>query len=150
MTLFKTLIVAAAAAILLLLVSTVRAEEFKALPGLWKTTSQIENATSVVSAQIKWHCVDEDDDPWIAFAHLDVLPQESCKRVGFSRTSTSLKWSLDCTGAFAMTNEGSVVFDGAQHYSGKVKLTGTMMGYPIDETIHVEGEHRAACTSAAD
>ncbi len=140
----------AAAAILLLLVTGVHADDFKGLPGLWKTTYQIENASPVVSAQIKWHCVDEDDDPWVAFIHLDVLPQESCKRVGFSRTSSTLKWQLQCTGAFAITNEGAIAFDSPLHYSGKVKLTGMMMGYPIDETIHVEGEHRAACTSASD
>jgi len=140
----------AAATIILLVAATGNAEDFTALPGLWKTTYQLKGAGPTEASQIKWHCVDEDDDPWISFAHLQVLPQESCKRVGFSHTSSSLKWRLDCTGAYALTNDGSIVFDSPQHYSGTVKLTGALMGYPIDETIRVEGQHRAACTSAAD
>jgi hypothetical protein len=142
----------AVVAILLLAIGTVRAEDndFKGLPGLWKTTSQIEGGGPSVQTQIKWHCVDEDDDPWIAFVHLQVSPQASCKRVGFSKTSDSLKWRLECSGAFAIINEGSLIFNTPLHYSGKVKLTGTMMGYPIEQTIDITGEHRAACTSPSD
>jgi hypothetical protein len=65
-------------------------------------------------------------------------------------TSTSLKWRLDCTGSSTIIDEGSIVFSAADHYTGKVELRGTLMGYPLDQTIVIEGQRRAACTSPQD
>jgi hypothetical protein len=128
----------------------IKAEELAALPGLWKTTIKTGTTGNAVPSQVSWRCVAEDADPWISYARLPVLPHESCERKDFVRTSTSLTWRLDCTGEFEVINEGSIIFDSAQHYTGTVKLTGTLMGYPIDDTLRLEGEHRAACTSPAD
>ena len=49
-----------------------------------------------------------------------------------------------------ITDEGAIVFNAADHYTGKVELHGTLMGYPIDQTIMVEGKRYAACTSPQD
>jgi len=129
---------------------TARADEFEAMPGLWKTTLRTGQSSPSDPPQVQWHCVDEGADPWIAFARLPVLPHEACQRKGFVRTDTSLKWRLDCTGGFTISNQGSLVFDSARHYTGKVKLTGTVMGYPVAEVLRVEGERRAACTNPQD
>jgi hypothetical protein len=126
------------------------ADDFEAMPGLWKTTLSIGESSRHDPTYIQWHCVDEGADPWIAFARLPVLPHESCTRKGFVRTDTSLKWHLDCTGEFSITHQGSLVFDSARHYTGRVELTGTVMGYPVEEVLRVEGERRAACTSPQD
>ena len=53
-------------------------------------------------------------------------------------------------GSIRITNQGSITFDNPQHYSGTVTLSGTILGYPINDVVHVEGEHEAACTSPAD
>ena len=126
-----------------------RADEFEAMPGLWKTTLHTgELGKDPIS--IQWHCVDEGANPWVAFARLPVMPHESCTRKGFVRTDTSLKWRLDCTGDVSVSNQGFLVFDSAKHYTGEVKLSGTVVGYPVDQEIRVEGERRAACTSSQD
>jgi hypothetical protein len=123
------------------------ADEFMAMPGFWKITTK----TSPTDApQIKWVCVGEAADPWVSFAHLRLIPQLACKRDGFERTSTTLKWRLDCTGPFTLSNTGALVFDTAKHFTGQVHLSGTIMDYPIDQSINVEGQRIAACTTPAD
>ena len=136
--------------VVLVVAAQTRAEELDALPGLWKTTLRIVHAGNNEPPQVRWHCVIEKADPWIAFARLPVLPHESCQRKGFVRTSTSLQWQLVCTGDFEITNAGSIIFDSAQHYHGTVRITGSLMGYPIADEIRLEGEHKAACTSPQD
>jgi hypothetical protein len=127
----------------------VGADEFEAMPGLWKTTLRSWPAEKDPT-HVQWRCVDEGADPWVAFARLPVMPHEICTRKGFVRTDTSLKWRLDCTGDVNVSNHGFLVFDGAKHYSGKVRLTGTVVGYPVEQEIRVEGTRRAACTSPQD
>jgi hypothetical protein len=124
-------------------------DEFKAMQGLWKTTLLRSNSASQTSPSVNWRCVDEGSDPWTNFAFLIPL-DKSCKRTYSYRTSTSLKWRLDCTGLSTITDEGSIVFSAADHYTGKIQLRGTLLGYPIDQAIMVEGQRRAACTSPQD
>jgi hypothetical protein len=131
------------------LAPSARADEFEGMPGLWKTTLSSGQGEKDPT-YIQWHCVDEGADPWVAFARLPILPHEACTRKGFVRTDTSLKWRLDCVGDFNVSNQGSLVFDSAKHYTGKVSITGTVMGYPVEQEIRVEGTRRAACTSPQD
>lgn len=127
------------------------ADDFMALPGLWKTSTQ-EGAAGPETAgpQILWHCVDEDQDPWTAFARLPDAAEMSCTRARQERTSTSLTWKIECTGAAAVTSEGSIVFDSPQHYTGTVRFTGTLLGYPLRTVTQIEGKRYAACTSPRD
>jgi|ERR1700722_5693359 hypothetical protein len=128
--------------------------DFMAMPGLWKTSYRGRLAGKPLvgkpKAQPFWHCVDEEADPWIAFAQLQPPDHESCTRTSYTRTATSLKWRVDCSGPFTATNEGSINFDTATHYAGSIRIVGTFMGYPTDDTIVVEGERIAACTSPSD
>jgi len=124
------------------------ADEFMALPGLWKTT--ITSAAGAAAPEVQWHCVDEDADPWVDFAQIDAAKDAACTRTSFERTATSLKWQLDCSAPWPVRNEGSIVFDAPAHYSGSVKLKGTLMSYPLDQLVHLEGQRYAACTSPSD
>ena len=128
--------------------------EFLAMPGLWKTTlwkTTLSNQQADKSkAQVWWHCVDEDADPWISFAQLQMPERESCLRKSYTRTATSLKWRVECSGPSKAINEGSINFDAATHYSGKIHLKGIFMGYPTSDVILVEGTRAAACTSPSD
>jgi hypothetical protein len=136
--------------IVMFLPVSVPAEEFKALSGLWKTTLHAEGNTKAKPSHVQWQCVVEDENPFVGFARLPAVAHETCQRRSFVRRSTSLQWQLDCTGDFTLTNEGSLNFDSAKHYTGTVKLSGTVMGYPIDEVLSVEGSRQAACTSPSD
>ena len=140
----------AAASIVLVLAAQASADEFGGLPGLWKTTLHAKRSGQAQAPLIQWHCVAEASSPWISFAQLDVPPQVPCKRTDFIRGETSLSWRLECSGQFAVINQGSITFDKPGHYSGTVTLSGTIMGYPINDVVQVEGEHEAACTSPAD
>ena len=42
---------------------------------------------------------------------------------------------------------GAIVFDSPQHYTGWVKFSGTLMGYPLQSGSKIEGMRKAACTS---
>jgi Protein of unknown function (DUF3617) len=145
----KKIALAALTLVLALAVNTT-ADEFGATPGLWKTTLSRQHSGQAEAPLVQWHCVAEKASPWVAFAQLDVPPQVSCKRTNFVRNATSLRWRLVCSGQFAITNQGSITFGDPLHYTGTVTLSGTIMGYPISDTISVKGEHVAACTSPAD
>jgi hypothetical protein len=141
----------AGAAALLLVCAAASADEFLALPGLWKTTFEVRGApTDSHEPKVLWHCVYEDADPWSSFAQLQDLPGLACTRPSLERTSTSLKWRTECRGATLIVSEGAVVFDSPQHYKGWVRFSGTVMDYPIQSVTDIEGERAAACTSPAD
>jgi len=129
----------------LLLPVVCAADDFMALPGLWKTSSQSE-----AEPQVLWHCVDEDADPWAAFAQFPDEAGMSCARPTQERTSTSLTWKIECKGAEAVTSEGSIVFDSPLHYTGSVRLTRTIVSGPVQSITQIEGKRYAACTSPRD
>jgi len=142
-----------------MLASSARADEFLALPGLWQTTYEVEGASAAPasgSRKVLWHCVDEHSDPWVAFAQLQDLPGLTCTRDSLHRNSTSLKWKMQCHGpgpatvADSIEVSGAIVFDSAQHYTGWVRFTGTLLGYPLHSRATIEGTRKAACTSPSD
>jgi len=122
-------------------------DEFKALPGLWKTTLRASSSAPNAQPVVKWHCVYENADPWTSFADFSSELGKSCKRTYSTRTSTQLKWRYDCAES---SEEGSVVFSANDHYTGKVELTRSSGGHTVDKTIMVEGKRYAACTSPQD
>jgi hypothetical protein len=141
----------------MLLPATAPADEFLALPGLWKTTYEIEGVSGEPrEPRVVWHCVYEEADPWASFAQLEDLPGMICSRSSLQRNSTSLKWKTRCRGpgpdavADVIEASGAIVFDSPQHYTGWVKFSGTLMGYPLQSGAKVEGQRKAACTSPAD
>src|SRR5271163_4663698 len=77
------------------------ADEFLALPGLWKTTYEVEGVASRVIPERKvvWRCVDEAGDPWVSFAQLQDLPGMTCTRPSLQFQSTSLRWKTECRGS---------------------------------------------------
>jgi hypothetical protein len=100
--------------------------------------------------------VDEAADPWVSFAQLHDLPGMACTRPMLEYKSTALKWKTTCHGpgpadtADVIESEGAVVFDSPQHYTGWVKFSGTLLGYPLQSSSKVEGSRHAACTSPSD
>jgi hypothetical protein len=135
-----------------------RADEFLALPGLWQTTYEVEGAgpSTGEAPKVFWHCVDEEADPWAAYAQLQDLPGMTCSRGSLQRSSTSLKWKTQCRGpgpgtaADVVEMSGAIVFDSSQHYTGWVRFSGTLLGYPLRSGAKIEGTRKAACTSPSD
>ena len=141
----------------MLVSAAAQADEFLALPGLWKTTYEVDGANPESrEPRVVWHCVDEQADPWASFAQLQDLPGMTCSRSSLQRSSTSLKWKTQCRGpgpdtvADVIEASGAIVFDSPQHYTGWVKFSGTLMGYPLQSGSKVEGSRKAACTSPSD
>jgi hypothetical protein len=135
----------------LLLCGAAGADQFGAMPGLWKTTFEDLDAKAPAAApQPRWHCADEQADPWLEYAQLREPKGYSCKRVSFERTLSTLKWKLACEGPSSYTSEGSLVFDSPKHYSGTVTLGGMLQEYPWQTRLKVEGNRVAACTSPSD
>ena len=141
-----------------LIPAAARADEFLAMPGLWRTTYEVDGAAekSADEPRVAWHCVDEAADPWVAFAQLQDPAGMTCRKASQERNSTSLKWQLQCRGpgpdtaADVIEVSGSIVFDSPQHYRGWVRISGTLLGYPVQTRSTVEGTRKAACTSPAD
>lgn len=136
---------AAGALLLLSGIAAVQADDFGAMPGLWKTTYSLEPGSAGTVPQLQWHCVDEAADPWQAFAQLDARAP-ACKSATYERTVSSLKWHRACGTA---PSEGSLVFDSPKHYIGTVTLLGGK-GRAPNNSLRVEGERVAACTSPSD
>jgi hypothetical protein len=129
-------------------------DEFLAMPRLWKTSYEVGGGAE--QPRVVWHCVDEAADPWMSFAQLQDLSGMTCKRSSQERNSTSLKWKTQCRGpgpdgvADVIEVSGAILFDSPQHYTGWVKFSGTLMGYPLQSGSKVEGTRKAACTSPSD
>ena len=141
----------------MLICAAAQADEFLAMPGLWKTTYELEGVSAEPhEPKVVWHCVDEQADPWVSFAQLQDLPGMTCSRSSLQRNSTSLKWKTQChgpgpdAGADVIEAAGAVVFDSPQHYTGWVKFSGRLMGYPVRSGSKIEGQRKAACTSPSD
>ena len=125
----------------------VRADEFLAMPGLWQTTLKVKAG----AATTQWHCVDEEVDPWRSFVPLpEGLSPKLCERTDSQRTATTLQWQMACKGPAPFTSEGQLNFDSALHYTGHVVETRQVDGKAQKQSIAVEGQRRAACTTPAD
>lgn len=117
--------------------------DFQAMPGLWKIVVRVIDHGQPGPPTVRWHCVDEDADPWLMFANLPVL-DASCLRNDQHRSSTALTWALNCAGHPPMSGHGRVDFDSAEHYTASIELQGR------GEVVRVEGQRYAACTGPSD
>jgi hypothetical protein len=117
-------------------------------PGLWKVTV---SSAQTGQTHSDTNCIRKADlnDPGAAFGQPPSNAQESCKRAKFEQTSKSVAWKFECSGQATMKSEGNVTFDTPTHYTGAIRLTGTMMGRPIDNTIQMEGHRIGECPAAS-
>jgi hypothetical protein len=125
--------------------STAQADpgDFQAMPGLWKTVVITISHGQPGQPSIRWHCVHEGADPWLAFADLAV-PEAHCQRSNQHRSSTALAWSESCSVHPPLSGHGRVDFDSAEHYTASIELQGR------GEVVRVEGRRYAACTDPTD
>jgi len=117
--------------------------DFQAMPGLWKITKHTMDRGHAGKSEVLWHCVDESPDPWTEFADLSVPGYTQCRRDDEHRSSTTLAWSVSCSGLATLGGRGRVDFDSAEHYTASVSLRGR-------DVVQVEGRRLAACTSPKD
>jgi Protein of unknown function (DUF3617) len=117
-------------------------------PGLWKVTVSSKQTGQTHSDT---NCIKKADieNPGAAFGQPPSNAQESCKRTKFEQTINSVVWKFECSGQATMKSEGQVTFDTPKHYTGTIRLAGTMMGHPIDNTIHMEGHRVGECPAAS-
>ena len=111
---------------------------------LWETTVKMEIAGMPMSmpAQTGRACVEKGakEDRYV--------PQKGeCKTVESSRSGNKYMFKIVCEGKNRMTGTGEITFaDGA--YVGRMKMTGTMEGQPVDMTQTYSGKRVGACTAA--
>jgi hypothetical protein len=111
---------------------------------LWETTVKMEIAGMPMSmpAQTGRACVEKG-----AKEDRFVPQQGECKTVESSRSSNKYMFKVVCEGKNRMTGTGEITFaDGA--YAGRMKMTGTMEGQPVDMTQTYSGKRVGACTAA--
>jgi len=130
--------------------SIARAAHFIAEPGLWRGTSKMESSGQTVPMRTHDHCVTakemDDEMKKLSQGPTNNSPEETCEKIKFEQTYSTLKWQVKCTGQMEMEGDGSVVFDSGSHYTGTVTMTGNMMGRPMNNVIHLEGQRIGACT----
>jgi len=117
--------------------------DFQAMPGLWKTVVSVISHGQPGHPSIRWHCVHEGADPWLAFANLSV-PDAHCEQSDAHRSSTTLAWAVSCSGRPPVSGRGRVDFDSAEHYTASIVLQGR------GEVVRAEGKRYAACTDPTD
>ena len=121
----------------------------KAQPGMWEAAMTQQRAGKPPATRTQTRCITQQEIDSLAdkFAKPPPpSPQETCKQTNFKETSSSIDWKMDCTGRFAMTNEGSINFDKLTHYSGTIKMHGIANGKPIDYAVTMEGHRVGECT----
>ncbi|MFZ0869213.1 MAG: DUF3617 family protein [Rhodanobacter sp.] len=117
--------------------------DFQAMPGLWRTVVTVVDHGRPGHPSVRWHCVHEGADPWLAFADLSI-PEAHCQRADAHRSSTALAWTVSCSGRPSVVGRGRVDFDSAEHYTASIVLQGR------GEAVRVEGKRYAACTDPTD
>jgi hypothetical protein len=123
-------------------------------PGMWKTSMTLHHGATAALPQIRTHCVTQKDIDDFANGLMlksENFPAESCQRTSFHESASEVDWKYECTGRATITREGSIKFDTTSHYTGTLKMTGTMMGTNmlntvIDESSVMEGTRIGACT----
>jgi hypothetical protein len=144
---------AAAAALLaaLAIASSVHAEGLDAKPGLWKTTTEVENNGTKQPEREMTRCIKPEDiqNASRGFMLDPAAPNIPCKRTDFHSSSTSVDWKYECTGEMPLTNVGSIKFDSPEHYVGNVTIKGSMMGSPVDNVVHMDGKWIGPCPSGS-
>jgi hypothetical protein len=140
-----------ATAMIIVMVTAVRAADFVAQPGMWRATVRIERDGQMMAPQTHDHCASakEMHDDWSQLSQRPMRnsPDETCTRTKFQQTSSSIHWSVECTGKMKMAGDGAIVFDSPQHYSGTITMAGNMMGHPVNNVVHLEGRRIGACTA---
>ena len=144
----RTIALLAPALILIAGSASVWAGGLTAEPGLWKVTV---SSGQTGQSHSDTNCIKKADldDPGAAFGQPPSSAQESCKRTKFEQTSSSVVWKFECSGQATMRSEGNVTFDTPTHYTGAIRLVGTVTGHPIDNTIHMEGHRIGECPAAS-
>jgi hypothetical protein len=77
----------------------------------------------------------------------DKIPRrENCKVVESNRAGNKLTYKMGCTGKDAMNVAGEITY-GTDSYDGKMLMTGTMDGQPMNMTQTFSGKRVGDCTA---
>jgi hypothetical protein len=139
-----------AAIVLFAIAGPAGADDFLAMPGLWKITFKVQSGHGATQRKAQWHCADDEVDPWINFVPKPQAASGNCTRTSSERTATSLRWSMICKGNPDVISEGQLQFDAADHYSGTLTESWLHDGHAMKRHITIEGSRQAACTTPED
>jgi len=116
-------------------------------PGEWKLTESIMMNGNATTGQQRMRCLsaEQASDPAATFTP-EYGTTNSCKRVEFESTATSLSWHMQCSGQMEMDVVGNFAFDTPHHYSAKIVSRGMMGGrVVVNSQVAIEGEHVGDC-----
>jgi Protein of unknown function (DUF3617) len=117
-------------------------------PGLWKITTQTENAGMPGSTHQSSKCLTaaQTNDLGATFSPVATTINSDCAPIERSLKGPLLSWHLVCKGQLNMELSGEFDFDSPHHYTGKVRTQADMPGMPnVDSRNTVEGEWVSAC-----
>jgi uncharacterized protein DUF3617 len=120
----------------------------KAEPGAWKITVTVTRNGRSDAPRTDTICLTKDQVQSLStkLSEPRGSPGEKCLRTSFNETDSTLDWKYQCTGEFSMDTDGSIKFDSPTHYTGTMKITGTIMGHSIDSSSAMEGTRIGDCT----
>jgi len=79
----------------------------------------------------------------------DYVPTEKdCRMVERNRSGNKLNYKIVCEGKNPMTIAGEIVF-GTNSYEGRMKLSGTANGQPMQMTQNFSGKRVGDCTASS-
>lgn len=137
----------AAVAIILAFPTFTQAGALKAKPGQWKVTVSTNQGGHAGVPQTRIDCVTQDQIDSLAksLSKPAGSTAPNCKQTDFRESADSVTWKYECTGQYTVTNEGSLKFDSPNHYAGTAKVTGNVMGHPINSVTSMEGTRVGDC-----
>ena len=126
--------------------SIVNADEIQ--PGLWKTTTRVENGGVVGPPLASQKCLTPDDtrDLSKTFSPVSRTVNSECAPIERSLVGGNLKWRLVCKGQLDMELIGDFNFDQPRHYTATVTSKAAMAGRPVsDSKTMLEAEWISEC-----
>ena len=127
-------------------VAAVHADEIE--PGLWKTTTRIENGGVVGPPLASQKCLTPDDTRDLAktFSPVSRTVNSECAPIERSLVGGNLKWKLVCKGQLDMELIGEFHFDAPRHYSARIRNTAVMAGRQVANSLNMlEAEWVSEC-----
>lgn len=107
------------------MVSPVTAQENPMRPGLWEATAQMQMpGMPQMPPMTNTRCMTAEElkDPSAALSKTPGGAENNCKVSDQKITRDTIAWKMACTGAMAMTGEGTMTFKG-DTYSGTITMT---------------------------
>src|ERR1700733_7244349 len=145
----KTLALFSIGAAALAFATSATAATLNAQPGQWKVTvTTTSNGEASGKPRTNTTCITKDQLENLSsrLAAPRKSQSETCQRISFNQTESTVDWKYQCTGDYTINTIGSIKFDSPTHYNGTMKTSSTIRGQTVDSITKMDASRVGECT----